>query len=63
MYHSKNMPLGLVSELYDQCQGTLVLLSDFIARYLDRKYSVDIMPAIDVGACTFVDKAHCLGRF
>lgn len=44
------MGIKLVSELYDQCQSTFVLFSDFVGRFLDAKYWVDIMPSVEVSA-------------
>ncbi len=47
VYHS-DMPLGLLSELYDQCQNTLVLFYDFVARHIETVHWVDPMPSVEV---------------
>lgn len=42
------MHLKLLGELYDQCQGTLTLFSDFVQRHIDDEHYDEILPPLDV---------------
>ena len=42
------MNLKLLSELYDQCQGTLTLFADFVQRHIDNDHYGKMLPALDV---------------